>query len=82
MSEVDVLGNIFNGDKFMVERRGLDEKSDLDIVCLPGGHIRKNESREEALKRELNEELGIKVKRLKYICKNFLRARALGGKQW
>jgi len=43
LSEVDVVvGIVLNGDKFMVERRGFDEKSDSGIVCLPGGHIRKN----------------------------------------
>ena len=60
-----------DGDRFLVERRGLDEKLDPGIVCLPGGHVRKNESREEALKREMREELGIKVKGLRFICKNF-----------
>jgi 8-oxo-dGTP pyrophosphatase MutT (NUDIX family) len=72
LGEVDVVvGIVLNGDKFLVERRGLDEKIDPGIVCLLGGHVRKNESMEEALKRELREELGIKVKGLKFVCKNF-----------
>jgi len=66
-----VVGVVLNGDKFLVERRGLDEKLDPGVVCLPGGHVRKNEGREEALKRELHEELGIRVTGLKFICKNF-----------
>jgi len=66
-----VVGVVLNGDKFLVERRSLDEKIDPGIVCLPGGHVRRNESREEALKRELHEELGVKVKGLRFICKNF-----------
>ena len=37
---------------------------------LTWGHVKINESEEEALKRELREELGIKVKGLKFICKN------------
>jgi len=70
--DVDVVvGVVLNGDKFLVERRGLDEKLDPGVVCLPGGHVRIGESREEALKRELHEELGIKVKGLRFICKNF-----------
>ncbi|MGD8507043.1 MAG: NUDIX domain-containing protein [Candidatus Bathyarchaeota archaeon] len=70
--EVDVVvGVIFNGNRFLVERRRSDEKVDPSIVCLPGGHVRKGESKEEALKREMQEELGIKVKGLKFICKNF-----------
>jgi len=55
-----VVGVVLNGDKFLVERRSLDEKLDPGVVCLPGGHVRIGESREEALKRELYEELGIK----------------------
>jgi mutator protein MutT len=75
LSEVDVaVGIVLNRTMFLVERRSLDEKLDPGVVCLPGGHVRKNESREEALKRELREELGIKVKGLKFICKNFYLA--------
>jgi mutator protein MutT len=72
LENVDVVvGIILNGNKFLVERRRLDEKIDPGIVCLPGGHVKTNESKEEALKRELREELGIEVKGLKFICKNF-----------
>ena len=72
MEDVDVVvGIILNENKFLVERRRLDEKVDPGIVCLPGGHVKVNESREEALKRELREELGIEAKRFQFICKNF-----------
>jgi len=72
LEEVDVVvGVILKGKKFLVEHRRLDEKVDPDIVCLPGGHVRKGESMEEALKREMLEELSIKAKGLKFICKNF-----------
>jgi 8-oxo-dGTP diphosphatase len=72
LESVDVVvGIIWNGNKFLVERRRLDEKVDPGIVCLPGGHVKANESKEEALKRELREELGIEAKRFQFICKNF-----------
>jgi len=72
LNEVDVVvGIILNGNKFLVERRRLDEELDPGIVCLFGGHVKINENKEEALKREMFEELGIKVKGLKFICKNF-----------
>ena len=72
MEDVDVVvGIILNGNKFLVERRSLDEKVDPGIVCLPGGHVKINESMEEALKRELREELDIEVKGSKFVCKNF-----------
>jgi 8-oxo-dGTP diphosphatase len=72
LEDVDVVvGIILNGNKFLVERRSLDEKVDPGIVCLPGGHVKINESKEEALKRELREELDIEVKGTKFVCKNF-----------
>ncbi len=72
MKNVDVVvGIVLNGNKFLVERRRLDEQVDPDIVCLPGGHVRVGESLEMALKREMFEELGIEVKGLRFVCKNF-----------
>lgn len=71
MQEVDVVvGILLKGKKFLVERRRLDEEVDPGVVCLPGGHVKINESKEEALKREMREELGIKVKRVRFVCKN------------
>ena len=58
------------GDSPITMPRSLDENLDPGIVCLPGGHVRNNEGREEALRRELREELGIEVKGLKFVCKN------------
>jgi 8-oxo-dGTP diphosphatase len=66
-----VVGIVVKGDKFLVERRSLDEDIDPGIVCLPAGHVKPNESLEDALKREMMEELGITVKEFKLVCKNF-----------
>ena len=66
-----VVGIVARGNKFLVERRRLDEKIDPGIVCLPAGHVKPNEGLEDALKREMVEELGIKVKEIKFVCKNF-----------
>ncbi len=72
LGEVDVVvGIILAGDKFLVERRKTDEKVDPGIVCLPGGHVKAGESLEDALKREMCEELQIEVKESELICKNF-----------
>ena len=71
MKDVNVVvGIILNGSKFLVERRRPNEKVDPSIVCLPGGHVRKNESMGEALEREMREELGIEVKDSQFVCKN------------
>ena len=66
-----VVGIIVKGKKFLVERRRLDNPIDSGIVCLPAGHVKPNESLEEALRREIIEELGIQVKEMKFVCKNF-----------
>ena len=66
-----VVGIIVSGNKFLVERRRLDETIDPGIVCLPAGHVEPNEGLEDALKRELMGELGIQVKNMKFLSKNF-----------
>jgi len=66
-----VVGIVVRGDKFLVERRRLDEAVDPGIVCLPAGHVKPNEGLEDALKREMMEELAIKVNEMKFVCKNF-----------
>lgn len=66
-----VVGIVVRGHKFLVERRRLDETIDPGIVCLPAGHVNPNESLEDALKREMMEELGIQVNEVKFVCKNF-----------
>ena len=66
-----VVGIVTRGNKFLVERRRWDEEVDPGIVCLPAGHVKPNENLEDALKREMIEELGIKVNETKFVCKNF-----------
>ena len=79
--EVDVVvGIITKRNKFLVEHRGPDETLDPDVVCLPGGHVNKGESYEKALKREMHEELGIRVKSMRFIGKSF-RIASKGEKQ-
>ena len=72
MEAVDVVvGIVTRGNKFLVERRRLDEAIDPSIICLSAGHVKPNERLEEALKRELMEELGIQVNEAQFVCKNF-----------
>jgi 8-oxo-dGTP diphosphatase len=66
-----VVGIVTKGNKFLVERRRWNETIDPGIVCLPAGHVEPNEGLEDALKREMMEELGIKVNEMKFVCKNF-----------
>ncbi|SRR5260221_7846274 len=39
-----------------------------DMYVVPGGHIENGEKIEDALKREINEELGIEIFNLKFLC--------------
>jgi 8-oxo-dGTP diphosphatase len=66
-----VVGIVAEGDRFLVERRRWDEEIDPGIICLPAGHVKVGESLEDALKREMMEELGIQVKEVKFVCRNF-----------
>jgi len=69
-----VVGIVADGNRFMVERRRQDEDIDPNIVCLPAGHVKSGENLEDALKREMMEELGILVKEAKFVCSNFYGA--------
>ena len=66
-----VVGIVIKENSFLVERRKWNETVDLEIVCLPAGHVKPNEGSEDALTREMMEELGIEVKEMKFVCKNF-----------
>jgi 8-oxo-dGTP pyrophosphatase MutT (NUDIX family) len=66
-----VVGIVVKDNSFLVERRRMDKKVDPGIVCLPAGHVNPDESLEGALKREMLEELGITVKGMKFVCKNY-----------
>jgi len=60
MNTVDTVSFILIKDgKILVERRRMDRKNDPGAVVVPGGHVELGESHEEALSRELNEELGL-----------------------
>ncbi len=56
---------IDNG-KVLVERRRPNDEADPGAIVLPGGHVDKGESLEQALRREMKEELGIQVEKMKF----------------
>ena len=62
-----VVGVILVNGKFLAEKRRADENIDPDITCLPGGHVEPKETKVNALKREMKEELSIDVSKPKFI---------------
>jgi len=59
-----VAGVLIRGSTVLVEKRRADDEADPGLVMLPGGHVERNESIPEALKREMREELGIRIEKI------------------
>lgn len=55
-----------NGDKFLLAKERLEGGKEMWIV--PGGKVEFGESIEDAARRELLEETGIKINKLKFLC--------------
>lgn len=67
MKELEVVcGAILKDGKYLIAKRG--KGIDEGFWEFPGGKIEPNETQEQAIIRELKEELEIDVKVLKYIC--------------
>jgi len=56
-----VSGVLIRGVSVLVEKRRADDDADPGQVLLPGGHVEIGESLSRALRREMREELGIRV---------------------
>jgi mutator protein MutT len=69
-----VAGILTEKRKFLVEKRRADDKADPGFVEIPGGHVDPNETLEEALRREMREELGIHVKKARLVQKSLATA--------
>ena len=59
-----VSGVLIGNSSVLVEKRRADDDADPGLVLLPGGHVEVGESLNGALKREMREELGIRVKKM------------------
>jgi 8-oxo-dGTP diphosphatase len=59
-----VSGVLIGDGVVLVERRRADDDADPGMVLLPGGHVEVGESLNQALKREMREELGIWVQKM------------------
>ena len=59
-----VSGVLIGHGAVLVEKRRPDDDADPGQVLLPGGHVEPGESLTRALKREMREELGIRVEKI------------------
>lgn len=67
MKERGVVFVIIDQGKILLERRVEDDDQYQGYIVVPGGRLKKGESWEEALCRELSEECGIKPENYKAI---------------
>jgi mutator protein MutT len=58
---------VLDGDRMLLERRGLDKETFPGVVVVPGGHVEKGETLEEACKRELKEELDLESSKFRFL---------------
>src|SRR5881296_807219 len=58
-----VSGVLTRNGAVLVEKRRADDEADPGLTFLPGGHVEPEESLDQALKREMREELGIRVEK-------------------
>lgn len=62
-AEKVVVGMLRDGDRLLLGHRHPDRASFPNVWDLPGGHVDEGETLWEALRREMDEELGIRVER-------------------
>lgn len=67
-------GILMNGKDFLVEKRRLDRDADPGYVEIPGGHVEKDEKLADTLRREMMEELGIRVEKARLIQRSLYTA--------
>jgi len=59
---------LVHGGRVLLEKRSAFKASDPGLTAIPGGHIERGETREQALERELAEELDIVPESYSYLC--------------
>ena len=69
-----VSGILLSDGAVLVEKRRANDDADPGLVFLPGGHVEVGESLDRALKREMREELGVRVENVAPIRVRYYKA--------
>ncbi|OLQ73138.1 NTP pyrophosphohydrolase [Photobacterium proteolyticum] len=59
---------LVDSNKVLLEKRAMSKATDPGLITIPGGHVEGNETREQALVRELQEELGLSPIKYTFLC--------------
>ncbi len=59
---------LIDSNKVLLEKRAMSKITDPGLITIPGGHIEGIETREQALARELKEELDISPINYTFLC--------------
>ncbi len=59
---------LVDSGNILLEKRSETKETDPGLIAIPGGHIEEGESKEQALIRELNEELNVFPESYGYLC--------------
>ncbi|MCP4605546.1 MAG: NUDIX domain-containing protein [Proteobacteria bacterium] len=68
---------LIKDNRVLAEKRKLTKKADPGAVAFPGGHMKRGESCEETLYREIKEELNLVPGKIKYVCSLLHRSQTL-----
>ena len=68
MKTVDTVALIvLDGDKMLLERRGIHKETFPGVLVVPGGHVEEGETLEQACRRELKEELALDGSKFRFL---------------
>ena len=59
---------LIRNNQVLLEKRSLLKESDPGLIAIPGGHMEEGETQAQTLKREIDEELGVRALTRYFLC--------------